>query len=64
MSGAARMVTIEVRDDEATRILTDGRCEACGHLEGLHNHHCCSFCTIEGCQCEWGEMPAPRRDDA
>jgi hypothetical protein len=28
MSGAARMVTIEVRDDEATRILTDGEMPA------------------------------------
>ncbi len=33
------------------------RCKACGHLNVLHNDHCCSFCTLPGCPCEWGEMP-------
>lgn len=32
------------------------RCEACNHLEVLHNEHCCPFCMIEGCNCEWGEI--------
>lgn len=33
------------------------RCDACGHLEVLHNRHCCQFCMIPGCLCEWGKMP-------
>lgn len=32
------------------------RCDACDHLESLHNTHCCTFCMIDGCLCRWGEM--------
>jgi hypothetical protein len=27
------------------------RC-TCGHLWGLHNNHCCSFCMVPECKCE------------
>lgn len=37
-------------------IYSSGRCSACGHLEGFHNEHCCTFCTIEDCECFWGEV--------
>ena len=33
------------------------RCEACGHLEIFHNYHCCTFCKVDGCKCEWDELP-------
>lgn len=33
------------------------RCPACGHLEIFHNDHCCTFCLVDGCECEWGELP-------
>ena len=32
------------------------RCEACGQLNALHCWHCCEFCLIEDCGCEWGEL--------
>ena len=28
-------------------------CEKCGHLRIFHNYHCCSFCNIPGCKCEF-----------
>lgn len=28
------------------------RCKNCGHLSVLHNGHCCSFCTVEDCECK------------
>ena len=41
---------------------TNGRCTACGHLEVLHNFHCCEFCRIPGCACEWGELKTEKKD--
>ena len=39
---------------EEKKYLTGPRCEACGHLAVLHNDHCCSFCLLPDCPCEWG----------
>jgi len=49
---------VQLRLDEAD-YLTDNqeRCKACGHLEILHCTHCCCFCEVPGCKCEWGKMP-------
>lgn len=32
------------------------RCEACGHLDIFHNYHCCHFCKVDGCTCEFGVL--------
>lgn len=29
------------------------QCTNCGHLEIFHNQHCCLFCKIPDCKCEW-----------
>lgn len=29
------------------------RCLKCGHMEVFHNKHCCMFCNVENCECEW-----------
>jgi hypothetical protein len=50
-------VALELREDEIAYLDTP-RCEACGHLESVHNDHCCAFCMVDDCACEWGEMPA------
>lgn len=42
--------------DEIKMLSNPERCEACGHLEELHNGHCCSFCMVPGCRCEWDEI--------
>ena len=47
---------VDLRPDEAD-YLGSIRCAACGHLMALHNDHCCEFCMVTGCPCEWGEMP-------
>lgn len=27
------------------------RCGRCGHLYIFHNFHCCTFCTVDDCEC-------------
>ena len=48
-----------LREDERRWLEEDEteRCGACGHLMALHNHHCCEFCIVPGCPCEWGKVP-------
>ena len=48
----------KLREDEAKWLSSSSRCDACGHLDELHNSHCCTFCMVPGCPCEWDEMPA------
>lgn len=55
------LVTVNIRADEA-ETLGSIRCSACGHLDGLHNYHCCEFCNVEGCQCAWGTIRKPDPD--
>lgn len=56
-------VTLELLPEEVKHLTEPGsegvemRCRACGHLAALHNGHCCVFCMIKDCPCEWGEMP-------
>jgi hypothetical protein len=50
------LVEIKVRPDEAEFLSDPGRCDVCGHLERLHNEHCCSFCTVTGCKCYFREI--------
>lgn len=39
--------------DEEREYLKGARpCDHCGHLDILHQHHCCSFCTVPGCDCK------------
>lgn len=42
----------DLRPDEIAHLGT-ARCK-CGHLEALHNTHCCPFCMVAGCPCELG----------
>ena len=46
----------EFWDSKAKKKYVVIRCKACGHLESLHNGHCCEFCMIPGCPCEWGKV--------
>jgi hypothetical protein len=46
----------DVQPEERAYLLASGRCKACGHLEALHNTHCCVFCWMPECRCEWGEV--------
>jgi hypothetical protein len=48
---------IDLLPDEEKHLEESERCTACGHLWVFHNHHCCEFCTIDDCKCEWGRMP-------
>ena len=34
-----------------------GRCDECGHLNEMHNEHCCSFCKVPECPCRFGQLP-------
>jgi hypothetical protein len=43
-------------EDEYQFISNGGRCEACDHLNALHNQHCCEFCVVPGCLRAWGEV--------
>ena len=43
--------TIDVLPEEAAYITESGRCDRCGHLEALHNYHCCFFCNVPDCDC-------------
>lgn len=45
-----------LKPEEMKRLEESERCTACGHLEALHNQHCCTFCEIEGCPCKWGSI--------
>lgn len=54
---APQWVEVRVKPDEAAHLASD-RCEARGHLTALHNGHCCVFCMVPGCTCEWGEVKA------
>lgn len=46
--------------EEVEHIEKSGTCSACGHLDVLHTYHCCTFCNVKGCHCEWGEIvPVP-----
>lgn len=55
----AKIEDLNLTQDEIDHLASDNqkRCNACGHLEILHNQHCCFFCTVGDCECEWGEMP-------
>ena len=45
-------------DDEAAFFATQTtRCAGCGHLNILHNTHCCEYCQLPGCRCQWGSLP-------
>lgn len=37
----------------------DKECVKCGHLTIFHNDHCCTYCTIDDCDCEleWESRP-------
>ena len=49
---------MNLRDDEIAFLGTD-RCY-CGHLEALHNVHCCSFCLVTD---EEGHHFCSKRDE-
>jgi len=51
-----RSVVLDLSEDEATILLFSSRCDACGHLEALHNNHCCIFCKIPDYGCEDKEL--------
>lgn len=38
-------------------------CAECGHLESLHNFHCCPFCMVTGCKCEQDGLATRIRDE-
>ncbi len=52
----SELVEIKVRPDEAAFLSNPARCSVCGHLEALHNSHCCEFCTVNGCKCYFRVM--------
>lgn len=43
---------IDLREDEIKTLGVE-RCKNCEHLLSLHNYHCCEFCTVEDCDCEY-----------
>lgn len=47
---------IDLLPDEEAMLNRSERCNACGHLEALHNDHCCPMCMVDDCECEWGEL--------
>ena len=47
---------LKITSEERRMLLESKHCEACGHLEALHNNHCCQYCKVPGCKCEWGEI--------
>jgi hypothetical protein len=49
------------RDNPTAQPIFILRCEACGHLEALHNGHCCVFCMVPGCPCEWGKVKKEKK---
>jgi len=55
------LAQISLREDEINHILSEIeegeiRCKACNNLNALHSTHCCTFCLVKGCICEWGKM--------
>lgn len=42
------LVTVELRPDEVAYLRESARCPDCGHLEALHNYHCCTQCMVCG----------------
>lgn len=47
-----RVQSVVLTDDEVVTLSSSVRCRACGHLDAMHNFHCCTFCTVVGCRCE------------
>ena len=47
---------ISLQEDEANWIKSSSRCMTCNHLEVFHNEHCCEFCMVPDCKCEWGKL--------
>jgi len=43
---------IKLTEKEKKLLEESESCKTCGHLECFHNYHCCSFCQVEGCDCE------------
>jgi hypothetical protein len=57
------LMIMKLLSEEKKLLEASERCEACGHLEALHNYHCCEFCTVPGCRCEYGEVePEPEEE--
>lgn len=50
------MSELQLKQDEVAFLAASDRCEACGHLQALHNEHCCTYCMIPECRCEWGKV--------
>ena len=46
------VVKIELQSDEEKFLEESQRC-ICGHLVVLHNDHCCMFCMVPDCGCNW-----------
>lgn len=43
---------VTLTEDERAFLSESKRCKRCGHLNVLHNGHCCSFCTLPDCNCD------------
>lgn len=56
------MGSLDLRDEEREFLAGSERCPACGHLMALHNQHCCDFCKVPDCPCQWGEVPKEADD--
>lgn len=52
---------MKLTDSEIKYLSNTERCDACGHLEALHNGHCCSFCMVTDCPCDWGKIPSDEK---
>lgn len=50
------MSELNLKSEEIDFLSKYGRCASCGHLEALHNEHCCVFCMVPGCKCAWGKV--------
>lgn len=54
---------VSLRGDELKFLASSPRCQVCGHLLALHNYHCCTFCTVPGCRCEWDKLEGPGAEE-
>jgi predicted Zn-ribbon and HTH transcriptional regulator len=46
--------TPDLREDELRLVAAESkRCKTCGHMQVFHNEHCCMFCKVPDCKCEW-----------